>query len=323
MSKNATIDEFDLFAGLLPTNTAEAINATESADSTSFDTELSSEMPEQPLEIPADAPSQAVTTRTSPAQPYQADFRQLLLAFWSAAGFDGLGVNVPTRISKCQADIGAFRSDIGSLRLRYASCTAVTKVFSDRHECIPDCASNRQVAEELQRLNIEREELEKELRNTEPSLRCRDELYQEVQSYDYRQTKRPDYHRLLRRLDKLQHNLFQGSILERLRRSRSADYLFVALPEGELQPEELLDGWGLLYYTTDGQIKIAKKAQRQNCPVANRLHFALNIGRSATQAVMFQHGVQKHPDGRITLTKAPRRRRLQGLEFAGDEAELS
>ncbi len=242
-----------------------------------------------------------------PPPPSPQFMRQAVLAYLAGQSPAGLALRVPARIRKYKADAAAFWVESQGKHNRLSRTVAVD-IFRTRAECVPACADAAELMKELKELRRERIRLEAHIRETEPELAVSDELFTEFSSYHYASSRNSDYHKLLRRQGKIQHALFKGSRIEAVRQAGVADYLYMALPAGELEADELADGWGLLHVLPDGRIKVAKVAARQICCDESRLHLAFNIAMQAANNVLFANGVQLLGNGAIRFSRPPRRR---------------
>lgn len=221
----------------------------------------------------------------------------------------GVGVSVPTRVSKFCADIAAFWSSPGKKRLMQPDKTLIVEIRRTREQCWPDCSRQ----EELLPLLIEEKELkislQAEIRKTEPELKDSDTLFPEYESWRYAESKNRNYRRCLRQIEKIEHALYQGSRFEQIRRAHVADFLYLAVPEGTVNPNELADGWGLINIKSDLSANVVREAETWNCPVPNRIHLAQNIAAASRDSVFFAFGIRLAKDGKPKFSPIPKRRR--------------
>lgn len=221
----------------------------------------------------------------------------------------GVGVHVPTRVSKYCADVAAFWSSPAKKRLLQPSKTAIVEIRRTREQCWPDCSRK----EELLPLLIEQKELknslETEIRQKEPELKDTDNLFPEYEFWRYSESKNRKYRHCLKQIESIEHALYKGSRFEQIRRAHVADFLYLAVPEGTVDPKELADGWGLVNIKNDLTAIIIKEAETWNCPIPNRLHLAQNIAASSRDALFFSFGVRSGKGGNALFSPIPRRRR--------------
>jgi hypothetical protein len=245
--------------------------------------------------------------RNSPFRPQ--NMKRAILGWILTEKPSGVGVNVPTRVSKFCADVAAFWSSPGKKRLMQPDKTVIVEIRRTREQCWPDCSRQ----EELLPLLIEQKELKKsletEIRQTEPELKDSDTLFPEYATWRYSESKNKKYHRCLKQTEKIEHALYKGSRFEQIRRAHVADFLYLAVPEGTVHPNELADGWGLINIKSDLSAQIVKEAETWDCPTSNRLHLVQNIAASSSNSLFFSFGVNKRKDGSAYFTRIPKRRR--------------
>lgn len=257
---------------------------------------------------PADAEAAAAPPES--AAPDELTIRQAVLAHLIAEGYAGAALKVPGKLRKFPADIAAFRLHDG-MRNGETTCCVMVDIRTDRARCLPECGGRSEVADELKALRRRKAELEAEIRRTEPELRETDELFDEFQSYSYDQSANAEYQALRRRLDALQQAYFKGTRMERLSRAAAADLLYLAVPEGLIEPEELLEGWGLWYVRPDRSLVEVRPAAQRDCGDRERALLVRNIAQAAFGHVLFAQGVHSVPrdPGSVYFTRPPRARR--------------
>ncbi|MCP3966390.1 MAG: hypothetical protein GY750_09570 [Lentisphaerae bacterium] len=234
--------------------------------------------------------------------------RQAVLRWLVSRKPTGIGVKVPTRIRKYQVEAAAFWSVQDKLKKR-AEKTALVEVCNDRDHCWPDCSDLDTLLRNIRELKEEKQQLEEIIRAKEPELKERDTLFDEFQRWNYSASRNRKYQKCIKQIDRAHHSLYKGSRLELIRQAHVADFIYVAVPEGVIHPHELVDGWGLLYITPNGEITEEKKAQRQTCSLDSRMHLIQNIAASCMNSALFANGVNLRNNGEVFLTKPPRRRR--------------
>ena len=129
-----------------------------------------------------------------------------------------------------------------------------------RTSCWPECSGSEEIVPELRREQEYRQELEAEIRRTEPHLLDSDVLFPEIEYWNYEGTRNPAYRESLRRIRSYEKALYRGSRFERIRRADVANELYLAVPDGLIHPDELAEGWGLLYIARNLTVKVAKPA---------------------------------------------------------------
>lgn len=223
--------------------------------------------------------------------------------------------DVPTRISRHQADVAAFISrtcrnkhDIGPRSLLAPEKTIIVQCYSGRDDCCPDYPASQDSLPKLCALKEKLAGIKAQIRETEPHLRSSESLFDEYAEWNYEKSSNKEYHQLQREIKKTEHTLYKGSKFEQIRNARVADFLYLAVPEGAIAPAEVADGWGLLWVREDLSITIAAEPHKQESTSANRMHLIQHIASSASKSVLFQQGLRGTPDN-LAFVKRPRGRR--------------
>lgn len=238
----------------------------------------------------------------------QLKYKQALLRWLLALAPTAIGLNVPTRISRFQVDIGAFWSEPNRKRQLRPRKTMILEMRFERDDCWPDISKREDILASLREVKNKKQQLEAIIRQEEPELRVGDNLFTEIEDWDYHTSRNPDYHRCLRHMEEIQHALYAGSRFEQIRRAHAADFLYLAVPSGLIDPRELANGWGLLYIEDNFEVKETKKAQQEETTPDCKLHFIQNLAASAMKSTLFATGVNLTNEGKITCTLPPRRR---------------
>lgn len=239
------------------------------------------------------------------------ELRRAAVGWLAAQNPTGLGVMVATRIARFQADVAAFWSrpmKLGDVRTLVPYKTAIVDVRRDRTQCWPDCARQAELLSLLRAEKEKREKLETEIRQKEPGLRRDDSLFADYQLWDYAASENRKYHKCLRDIEELERALYNGSRFERVRQARVADYLYLAVPAGEVHPHELADSWGLLYVNPDLTVTLIKEAENWECPLENKTRLVQNIAAACVESLLFAKGVQLK-GATPKFVRPPRRRR--------------
>lgn len=249
----------------------------------------------------------------SPRRLRPQELQQLALGFLCSLGPEAVALQVPARFRKYQvAAAGFWRGESG--RGREVSRTAVVVVYERFEHCFAECADRDAQLAAIHGLRAEKKQLEAEIRIREPELGATDDLFAEFRSWNYAGSRNPEYQKLRRRLEKLQHSLHQGSRLEHIRRTGVADLCYLAVPAGLVAPDEIAAGWGLVYLHTDRTFELVREAEPQMIATpAGRRMLAQNIAVAAARAVCFSAGVDRLRSGEIGFRRPPHRRsRLPG-----------
>lgn len=227
----------------------------------------------------------------------------------------GAACDVITRIRRIRADVAAFWSQPvrnsqseGPERILQPEHTLIIECSSRRDQCWPDCADSARVAPQLVELRHKQAELESDIRRDEPHLRDTNTLFEEYAEWRYDHTRNPDYKRLRAEIENLEHALYAGTRFERIREAALADELYLAVPEELIEPEELADGWGLLWIRNDMSVEVKRQAVVRDCLPDNRFHLVQNIAAASLDANLFATGIRRSGDT-VTFVRQPRGRR--------------
>jgi hypothetical protein len=236
-------------------------------------------------------------------------YRQAALKWLAGQAPSGIGIDVPTRVTKFQVDIGAFWSSPDRKRVMRPRKTVIMELRFERDDCWPDIGERVHLLEKLREIKNERKTLEAVIRKQEPHLRATDNLFEEIETWDYEKSANPDYQRCMKKLEEIQRALYAGSRFEQIRRAHVADFLYLAVPRHLIDPDELANGWGLLYINDDFTLEEVKKAQLEETTLEQKLHFIQNLAASCLKPTLFTAGVNTGPNSQITCTLPPYRRR--------------
>ena len=233
--------------------------------------------------------------------------KQAVLQWLAKQNPSGIATKVATRISKYQVDVAAFWSVPTGTRRRIEK-TVLVEIRNDRDHCWPDCSNRETILQKLRELKAEKVSIEKLIEKAEPHLKASDTLFEEFECWDYDKSENSDYHKCLRDIEELQHSLYKGSRLELIRQSHTADYIYIAFPEGTIHADELIDGIGLLAIKDNLEIEEIKTPDALICNPENRSHIVQNIAIASKKNSLFANGVNMSKD-KIFITNPPRRRR--------------
>ncbi|HAR67040.1 MAG TPA: hypothetical protein DCR55_12615 [Lentisphaeria bacterium] len=229
--------------------------------------------------------------------------RQGVLAWVAAQGADAIGLDVVTRNQRFRAPIGAFWSSPAQL----AAKSMLVEIKTSRAACWPDHVRSENLLPELRSLKRDRQTLLAEIRDAEPHLRCSQSLFEEFAEWNYEKSDNPAYQQLSEDIRRVQTAIYRGTRFERLAAGTMAHKLYLAVPEGAVHPDELADGWGLLWVHEDQSVTCVADATHHTCPQDDVNRFAVAIAKSAKACVLFATGIDEAHACRIV--QPPRRRR--------------
>lgn len=245
-------------------------------------------------------------TKKNALKPLQ--LRQAVLIWIAKQNPSGIGINVPTRFIKFKADVAAFWSYPLKKKIYAPYKVVLIEIRSDREECWPDFSKNKNLLQDLIELKNLKRQLEEKIKIDEPNLKDNDLLFNEYGSWRFKESKNKNYQRCLKNIEKIEHSIYKGSSFERIRRAHMADNLYIAVPKDLIHPDELADGWGLLYINNDLSVKTIKEPEDKDCSDENRMHMTQTISASAAKVVLFSQGINISQDGKFFITTPPRRR---------------
>lgn len=240
------------------------------------------------------------------------DSKRAAIAWLLKSKPSGLGCTVPTRIIKFKAGIAAFWSKSETKKGKktlFPFRTAIVEVRTKYDDCITECGNNSDMKDLLLKEKMKKNELEAQIRISEPELKLTDNLFSDIESWDYRRTTNSNYAKCCLKIEKLERALNKGSRFERIRQSLLADYLYLAVPAGMTTPQELADGWGLLYINEDLSVDLISQPENWNCPLENKLHLVQNIAKSNIPTICFANGLTFNKNGSSKFLRVPRKRR--------------
>ncbi len=166
-------------------------------------------------------------------------------------------------------DVGMFRKgdrvDVAALWLGGRSGRISGRVFiccPERDDCWPVCSGSGIISAEVVALKARRSEIEERIRLNEPELREKDMLFEEYAVWDYSRSADREYHEICGRIASLEELLYSGSILQHIAERPLCQKMYVVVPRGMLQPDELMDGWGLLWVGPGGVVEEMRESGR-------------------------------------------------------------
>lgn len=237
-----------------------------------------------------------------------ADLKKAVLAWLAKDNPHGLALNVPTRISKFKADIAAFWT-VQRKKLFKPAKTMIIQVRSAKEHCWSELSGKKELFNKLKEMKDLKLRLQEKIKLEEPFLKDTDMLFEEYENWDFSRSKNREYRLCCKHIEQLEHILYDGTLFEQIRRSDTAEYLYMAVPEGIMKAEDMADGWGLLYITADQKIKVVKEASKWPCPEENKFHLIQNIALAAKKSILMTSGVRQDAKGALFFTSIPKKRK--------------
>ena len=210
----------------------------------------------------------------------QSIIRKALLDWLEAGKKDTpccIGTDVEVPLAKERFDVVSVSMGriprTASRRINYKGLFSTSAFIccASREECWPDCANADEITAEIARLHEQREKIEGEIREKEPELRDTSVLFEELAVWNYEKSCNQEYRGVQRNLAWLENILYLGNRIERLASSPMADRFYIVVPENVLSPQELHEGWGLLWVSEDGTVTVKRTAKVMDTPEHLRL----------------------------------------------------
>lgn len=268
---------------------------------------------EYAISAAGDAPKTEKNVTPPPCGLRPRDIKRAVLAWTATLTPSALAIGVPTRISRFKADVAAVWTSPGKKRLQHPVKTLIVEARRDRTACWPDCSRREEMLAPLRDKKAEKKRLEAEIRATEPELRETDTLFDEYESWNYAGSSNNEYKRCLKSVKELENALYQGSRFERIAQANVADFLYLAVPTGAVDPSELAEGWGLLYINDDKSVEIVREADDMKCAEECKAHLAFNIAAASAKSLLFSEGILITKNGTPAFTPIPKRRRVKSV----------
>jgi len=198
-----------------------------------------------------------------------AELRKTVLAWLSSSTShpDGIAYDMSTRLMRDRVDLCALWFKTPSATKKHdASINAKTRAAlyiccPMREDCWPECSNAEEIAYEIASLRTERESVEAEIRASEPDLRDREILFEELSIWKYELSANTRYHEIQERIAALELMLYRGTRMEHISENPIAEQLYLVVNEGMLKPEEIREDWGLIYIN-NSSVEIARQAKR-------------------------------------------------------------
>lgn len=234
----------------------------------------------------------------------------------------GVAVNVPIRKARTRVDVAALwcpqpSTEISKRRNAVRLPPMRSAIFlchSRREDCWPECSQRQDIAKERTTVQAMVEKQQAAIRAKEPHLREGNVLFAEFANWDYQHSNDEEYHRLCERAAALDRMLYQGSRIERLAAAQTANQFYLVVPQRCVMPQELHDGWGLLWMNDRGLLDIVKEAPEHSISPGDDYLFIHCLLSGGTQLVheLYDLHNSKKKNYALTLMKkraAGRRRR--------------
>ena len=231
--------------------------------------------------------------------------------FWENMPPNGIGIDVSTRPLTLKVDVAAVwssphRATSSRSGIFQPTQTAVVLCCQTREDCWPECSNAETIIREITELKAELAKQEAEIRTAEPELRTSDMLFAELASWDYSKSKNKAYHQNRHRLANLETALFKGTRLARIDASQCANLRYLAVPEGTLAPNELVEDWGLFSVNLETETAtLVSTPKQQEIPPEMQFHLIQNMLFASSRQVNDMLGIKFNDDGSLYLVRPP------------------
>lgn len=264
--------------------------------------------PEQP-EVPAPSSSAAAEEGSAAGEKKKEEtgkkylspriLRRAALAFLASKKPDGLALGVYISALHAPADAVSFSLSGGSV-----SQTKLALASAAPSRLAMPAVKRERLDNRIREQEALKASLEETIRETEPDLNT--SLFPETAEWEYEKSENAKYHRCLRKLEKLRYERQYSGKLERLLAEKTADELYLILPEGAdysaVPPE-----WGIVLLSPDLALHEVRSAADTGSDSDRRTALATAAAAAARENVLFANGIRLE-DGRPLLTPVPRRR---------------
>lgn len=242
---------------------------------------------------------------------------------WAAAllieqGYLAVGTEVRCPISRYRVDVAGYadrpvepaEQSAGPLFAAAVSNGRVCKPKREVRTVVIECKQSRgdflrhtrktdALLARRDRLDAARRRYEQtRLPHEEPHLRrSGSALFTELEQWDFTQSRSSGYRRILRRLRRVEQQLYGETKFSMIARYHLADRLYIAAPAGMIRPHELPAGWGLLECpkrglrsgrsgdSNDGvPVRVTATAPQRSSPDKFQRRMLRNIAIAATRA---------------------------------------
>lgn len=238
-------------------------------------------------ETTAEPETSAVPQKERPLNRMQ--LKRAALAFLASLQPSGLAQNVPTSGGRWRTDTAAFWLEQNKKRSRV--CRTVLAEVRTEPEAESECADHAEQLDLLKLAKLQREDLEAEIRRTEPELKDDSTLFSEFEHWNYAASRNTAYQECLRKIAQLEHAIYHGTRQERFCSMQAATELYLVVPEFSLHIHDVSEYWGLVYVMKDLTFRVVKEAPKRSIPEENLTRLALSIGASAKPEVLFANGI--------------------------------
>lgn len=238
-------------------------------------------------ETTAEPETSAVQQKERPLNRMQ--LKRAALAFLASLQPSGLAQNVPTSGGRWRTDTAAFWLEQNKKRSRV--CRTVLAEVRTEPEAESECADHAEQLDLLKLAKLQREDLEAEIRRTEPELKDDSTLFSEFEHWNYAASRNTAYQECLRKIAQLEHAIYHGTRQERFCSMQAATELYLVVPEFSLHIHDVSEYWGLVYVMKDLTFRVVKEAPKRSIPEENLTRLALSIGASAKPEVLFANGI--------------------------------
>jgi hypothetical protein len=223
------------------------------------------------------------------------DLKRRALAWAQAHGYRIAAAEVDVPHLGARLDVAAFRPARGGGRraIDHAEGVGTTVIFEckqSRADFVKDSRSATQIIARLAKLHERRTLYEESMRPHWPSLRNRDTLFPEFDSYRFEAAGYEPYDSITKELRTLSARLHSQTKFAQLIRWRAANLHYVVAEEGVARAHELPHGWGLLVHTA-GALSVAVEPAWQEATEEARMGVLLRIAIVGTRAVNRSLGV--------------------------------
>jgi hypothetical protein len=221
---------------------------------------MNAEMPATPDPSAAPEPAEPVSApRKAGETEAHLHLKRAAYCWALDQGYRCAAMEVSLPNSSYRADVAAYRptrrrveeQDPVSLARRLVvrevlGTTALFECKQSRADFLKDSRAAKVILAELEKLAERREALERQLKIHYPRLQRGDSLFPEYQTADLEHLEHAPYKRVVKRMERLQNQLYGQTKFEKIRRQGIANLFYLVVRPGLVEPHEVPQGWGLL-----------------------------------------------------------------------------
>ncbi|MEI6083219.1 MAG: hypothetical protein WCS70_02840 [Verrucomicrobiota bacterium] len=240
--------------------------------------------------------------------------KRLALIWAQQQGFTICGLEIRLPKSGYRADVVGYKP----AKRGGSATTAVFECKQSRADFLKDSHRSEPTRSRLQKLQSQRETLERLLGIHHPSLRKGETLFTEYDTIDLSGLEHKRYRSVLREIGVLQNRLHGKTKFDRVTRYGCANLCYLVVEAEIVEEQELPLGWGLLVHC-GSILELRYKPHWQDAAEQDRLTLLERIATTSTRQLNHEQGIkfEEIAGWRVSESVVPVANR--GLEDGADE----